>query len=249
MAFFFVKDLFTSCRSEPFPVLFIQIAMSALKLNITRGLRLLSHHDSCGAMRLLEKALQECPASDTQALYRICYYLGIALKRLGHPETAIKSWISCQRIRKNGHLRRMLVRMTNAYGMEKQRRDELDDWKAFASVQLSRYLLSKNKRVFSTRAEQDMILDLIRDHWKSILTSGALSDKSCTEKHSYFTRTRIVFPTVLIQQLSGLPVIPVNFHTHQRMKLTDRCYCGSGLPFSMCCGRTSGSEEVLSGLF
>jgi hypothetical protein len=229
--------------------IFICNAMSALRLSISRGIRLLSQHDPCGAMRMFEQALQECPASETEELYRICFYLGIALKRLGHTETAIKSWVSCQRLRKRGYTRRMLLRFTNEYGMEKQRRDELDDWKAFVSVQLSRYLLSKNKRVFSTRAEQDMVMDLIRDHWKSILRSRILAEKSCPEKHSYFTRTRIVFPTVLIQQLTGQPIIPVNFGTQRRMKLTDRCYCGSGLPFSMCCGRTSGSEEVLSGIF
>jgi hypothetical protein len=223
--------------------------MHELNLNISRGLRLLSRHDACGALRVFEEALAQCPASNAHDLYRVCLYLGVALKRLGHTETAIKSWFSCQKLKKRGHMRRMLVHLTNDYGMERQRREETDDWKAFASVQMSRYLLSKHKRVFSTRAEQDMILDLIRDHWKSILLSGVLAEKNCPEKHAYFTRARIVFPTVLLQQPSGQPVIPVNFHTQKRMRLTDRCYCGSGMPFRLCCGRTLGSEEVLRGLF
>ncbi len=227
----------------------IRTGMSDLRLIISRGRRLLSRHDAYGAMRLFELALENCPASNPEDLYWICFYLGIALKRLGHPETAIKSWVSCQKLKKRGYSKRMLLRMTNEYGMQKQCGEEQDDWKAFASIQISRYLLSKSKRIFSTPAEQDMILDLLYDHWKSILRSGILTDKTCSEKHEYFTRARIVFPTVLVRPLEGQPIISINFHTQKKMKLTDRCYCGSGLPFRLCCGRTSSSEEVLSGIF
>jgi hypothetical protein len=249
MAFSFVKDLFSGCRSAVRMLLFKHIMTPDLSLSIVHGLRRLSRHDPCGALHAFEEALRACPASNTRDMYQICFYLGIALKRLGHSETAIKSWVACQRLRKRGHMRRLLMRVANEYGMEKQGESEIDDWKAFASIQMSRYMLSKHKRMFSTKAEQDMILDLIRDHWKSIVLSGALAGKNCSEKHSFFNRTRIVFPTVLIQQPTGTPVIPVNFHTHRRMKMTDKCYCGSGLPFSMCCGRTSGRDEIPSGIF
>ncbi len=60
----------------------------------------------------------------------------------------------------------MLSRFTNCYGMERQDTSEADDWQAFSSIQTARYLLGKNKRTFSTRAEQDMIRDLIRDSWE-----------------------------------------------------------------------------------
>jgi tetratricopeptide (TPR) repeat protein len=216
---------------------------------LDRGLCLLARHNPQEAVRYFENALRECPASRGADLYRICFYMGVALQRLGHPETAIKSWVSCQRLKKRGHIRKLLSRLTNPYGMEKQKRSELDDWKAFASVQLTRYLLSKNKRTFSTRAEQDMVVDLIRDYWDSLAKSGVLAGKSCAEKHAIFTRTQIVFPTILIPQRVGEPVIPVNFHTQKRVNFTDRCYCGSGQPFHLCCGRTPGNEEVLSGIF
>jgi hypothetical protein len=216
---------------------------------LDRGLKLLSRHRPLEAAHFFEKALKECPTADGTGLYRVCFYLGIALRRLGHPETAIKSWVSCQRLKKRGHARRMLVRLTNPYGMEKQERAVLDDWKAFVSIQLTRYLLTKNKRIFSTLAEQDMVLDLIRDYWKSLVKSGALAEKSCEEKHAIFDNTRIVFPTVVLPGQGGQTTITVNFRTKKRVKPADRCYCGSGLPFALCCGRTPGSDEVLSGIF
>ncbi len=45
------------------------------------------------------------------------------------------------------------------------------------------------------------------------------------------------------------PVIAVNFQTKKKVKLSDRCLCGSGLPYIICCGRTPGKEELMSGIF
>jgi hypothetical protein len=64
---------------------------------------------------------------------------------------------------------------------------------------------------------------------------------------------KIVFPSVVrnephVPHVNG-PVIAVNFHTQRRVRPQDRCLCGSGLAFVLCCGRTPGKEEVLSGLF
>ncbi len=223
--------------------------MASWSIFFDRGLYLLSRHNPQEAARQLERALQECPASQGSELHRICFFLGVALNRLGHPDTAIKSWMSCLRLKKRGHTRKLLSSFTNSYGMEKQKREELDDWKAFTSVQLTRYLLSKNKRVFSTQAEQDMVLDLIKDYWKSLSRSGALKGKTCAEKQSIFLHARIVFPTVLAPMYGGERVIPVNFRTQRKVNLLDRCSCGSGLPFNRCCGRTLGCEEVINGLF
>jgi hypothetical protein len=230
--------------------------MSAWLVDLNRGLRSLSRHDPQQAARWLGDALRQCPTTRPAELHRICLYLGVALKRLGHTETAIRSWVSCQRLRKRGPMRRLLIRFMNQYGMEKQERQEIDDWKAFASIQLSRYLRSKNKRAFATVAEQDMVVDLIRDHWRQIRKDGRLEGLSCAQKHELFSRLRIVFPTVVIPGspdgpggTSGASIIAVNFQSRRRVGLMDRCFCGSGLPFSLCCGRTPGCAEVLSGLF
>jgi hypothetical protein len=224
--------------------------MSGWNMYFDRGLRILARHKPQDALCFFEKALKECPVSKTRELYRICFFLGVTLKRLGHSQTAIKSWLSCRRLMKRGHAGRMLARLTNHYGMERQDSENLDDWKAFASIQLSRYLLSKNRRAFSTRAEQDMVLDLIRDHWKTLVKSGALAGKACEDKHAVFRQVRIVFPALVISYGTAVdPVVSVNFKTQKRARQSERCFCGSGLPFSMCCGRIPGSEEVLRGVF
>ena len=135
-------------------------------MHYDKGLDALARHRPAEAVRSLQAALEDCPPSRSKDLYRICFYLGIALRASGIPQSAIKSWISCQRLNKRGHSRKMLSRFTNCYGMDPQDTSEADDWQAFSSIQTARYLLCKNKRTFSTLAEQDMIRDLIRDTWE-----------------------------------------------------------------------------------
>ena len=213
------------------------------------GLGSLAWHRPVDAVKCFQRALELCPPSRSQDLYRVCFYLGIALQRVGYSQSAIKSWISCQRLNKRGHTRKMLSRYTNCYGMEKQESSAADDWQAFYSIQTARYLLGKNKRVFSTLAEQDMICDLIKDAWKA-LGRGVLAGKTGCEKMEVFRGVRIVFPSVVIgEPHADGPIISVNFQTQQKVALGDRCPCGSGLPLFQCCARTPGKEELLSGVF
>ena len=138
--------------------------------------------------------MEKCPASRSRELYRICLFLGVALRRMGFSQSAIKSWISCQRLNKRGHTRKMLARLTNSYGMERKANALEDDWQAFSSIQTARYLMGKNKRTFSTMAEKDMISDLIHDHWVALLSSEDLRGRSSCDKLSYFRKVSIVFP-------------------------------------------------------
>ena len=189
-----------------------------------RGLGSLSRHRPAEAVKSLQTALEECPPSRSHDLYKICLYLGVALQRVGFPQSAIKSWISCQRLNKRGPTRKMLSRYTNCYGMERQDTSQADDWQAFSSIQTLRYLLGKNKRTFSTLAEQDMIRDLIQDSWVAMHRSPGFSNMSGCEKLEAFRAVRIVFPTVVLSEphLDG-PVIAVNFQTKQKVGLNDRC--------------------------
>jgi hypothetical protein len=219
-------------------------------LDLDRGLGSLARHQPAQAVRFLQKALSVCPPSSARDLYRISFFLGVALRRLGYSQSAIRSWLSCQRIHKRGHIRRILSRLTNGYGMEKMACEELDDWTAFASVHLSRYLLAKHRKSFATAAERDMVIDLIRDHWLALAASGALEGKASSRKLELFRSVPIVFPTVLVDQPNlESPVISVDFRSHKRVQLTDRCTCGSGLLFILCCGRIQGREELQSGSF
>ena len=219
-------------------------------MHFNKGLRSLSRHKPEDGVKSLQKALEHCPPSRPRDLSRICFYLGIGLRRLGFPQSAIKSWISSQRLNKRGHTRKMLSRLTNCYGMERQDTSADDDWQAFSAIQTARYLLGKNKRTFSTRAEQDMIGDLIKDSWDSTARSSALEGKSGCDKLDAFRAVQIVFPSVVrAEALVNDPVNAVNFQTKQKVRSRDRCLCGSGLAFVLCCGRTPAKEELLSGLF
>jgi len=215
-----------------------------------KGLRSLSRHNPAQAIHFLQMAMEKCPASHSKELYRICLFLGVALKRMGFCQSAIKSWISCQRLNKRGHTRKMLARLTNSYGMERRANAQEDDWQAFSSIQTARYLMGKNKRTFSTLAERDMIADLIQDHWTVLIHSGELSGKSSCDKLAFFRKVEIVFPVAgLGDPRPDSQVIGVNFQTRRKVALEDRCLCGSGLPFALCCGRTPANEELLTGIF
>jgi hypothetical protein len=223
--------------------------MSAWKIQMDRGLGMLSRHNPLEAVRCLERALNACPPDRGADLHRICFYLGIALRRVGQSQTAIRSWLSCTQLKKRGHSRRMLERMVNGYGMARQPSEGGDDWQAFRAVQVSRYLATRNKRAFSTPAERDMVGDLIHDYWKTVESSGALAGKEPCQKRDYFRALRIVFPTVVLpEQLPGM-VLTVDFRLHRRVDDQGSCPCGSGLPLALCCGRTVGCEEMLSGSF
>ena len=171
------------------------------------------------------------------------------MKKLGLKDSALKCWNAGRRIRKNGHSGKMFNRFANGYGMAKQNTEELDDWKAFYSVHLERYLLSKRSRRIGTDAERDMIRDLIADHWERLKESGTLTGKTCEEKMALFRREKIVFPFFMVPNSLGDAIVPVHFNEKRKMRCADRCQCGSGLPFYMCCGRTPGVDELLNGLF
>ncbi|HTP58249.1 MAG TPA: hypothetical protein VMM82_04985, partial [Spirochaetia bacterium] len=69
----------------------------AWALHFDRGLGALARHRPAEAVKSFQRALEDCPASRPQDLYRICLYLGVALQRVGYGQSAIKSWTACQR--------------------------------------------------------------------------------------------------------------------------------------------------------
>ena len=225
------------------------VNMDEWKLQLDRGIRMLARHNPREAVPCLRLALDACPPERTAELHRICFYLGIALRRAGHAQTAIRSWLSCTRLKKRGHTRRMLERLVNGYGMARQASEGGDDWQAFRAIQLSRYLATRNKRAFSTDAERDMVSDLIRDYWRSVERSGATAGMDSCRKRDCFRRTRIVFPTVVLPESGAGGLVAVNFRTQQRILDDQECFCGSRLPYAICCGRTASCEELTGGPF
>ncbi len=178
------------------------------------------------------------------------YLLGCTLNKLGMRNCALKSWSTARRLYKNGFASRCILRYANNYGMAKQETSIEDDWKAFYSVQLYRYIRTKRTRRVGTEAERDMIVDLISDGWRSLLARYRLAGLTSEEKMALFRSVRIIFPAFHFSEATDdePATIPVDFGRKRRIGVDDHCFCGSGLPYKLCCGRIPGEEELLSGI-
>lgn len=206
-----------------------------------RALLELARHNPAGALRLFQKALDDCPVTDEKELARLLYFLGVALMRLGDKGSAIDSWRAAHRLKHGTYALKMLRRYANSYGMARQTRGELDDWKAFLAIQVDRYLASKKNGRFSAEAERDMVRDLVFEYWRAIRASEVLEGRNPEAKEQLFRAVDIVFPYRLPDE-PGAEVIPVDFRRKRRVALADRCPCGSGLTFMSCCGRLSAAR-------
>jgi hypothetical protein len=218
---------------------------------LQRGKEHLARHSPDKALDDLKTALELCPVESTKNLSKVLFYLGIALTKLGCANSALKCWLTSQKLHKTSYATKMIKRFSNEYGMIKQQTELLDDWKAFYSIQLAKYLRTKKNNEFTNTAEKDMIDDLIRDYWNTLNDMDLLASKTHEEKVRLFKRVKIVFPFVLDRTAEAVSsdIISVDFREKQSLAPTDRCFCGSGLRFGMCCGRTPGEDELQCGIF
>jgi len=210
-------------------------------------------------MAYFERALMDAPTerslsyvrsqSQRKKLSLLFYYLGVCLRKVGMRNRAVASWVESVRLVKRGSARRKLLRVTNAYGMARQASLELDDQQAFYGVQLSRYIRSKQSHRLGTRAEIDMIAELIDEYWHRIRETVDLAGMSCEQKLRLFRDTLIVFPFLSVPETLKTDDVAVDFAHGRRLQARDRCVCGSGLPFRLCHGRTPGTDEALIGKF
>jgi len=222
--------------------------MKRWQSDFQRGRQALSKHDAGSALVLFSRSLQDCPVSDRTSLSRILFYLGLALQRLGLANSAVHSWIAAQRTKKGQLTEKLLRRFANSYGMAKQCSCEQDDWQAFYSIQLMRYLRGFNKRTLTSETERCLLGDLIKQYWLGLCSSDVLEGKSPEEKCEIFKAARIDFPLFYLPQ-DRESLLRVDFQAKRRLAGSDRCFCGSGLPFLSCCGRTPGEDELSIGLF
>lgn len=213
------------------------------------GLHYLNKHNPECALKHFRFALSACPVSNRNELNRILYFLGVTLKRLGLNGPAVKSWSAGRTLYRGGYASVMYQRHVNQYGMAKQASVELDDWNAFYSIQLERYVTSKRSRKLGSEGERDMIWDLIYDNWVVLLQSGILTNKSVCEKWRIFSQQEIIFPFFNVPISPSKEPIRVDFQEKSKVELDDPCPCHSGLSFLKCCGRTKSEEEIVYGVF
>jgi hypothetical protein len=248
-----VKNIVLSIAKKIFHEYFIGQAdenMETWKRHFKKGKDNLSKHNPKTALRELHLALAQCPAKENSSLAKVMFYIGITLKKLGAPNGAVKSWVVAQKLNKSGYSSKMIKRFVNDYGMTKQNNDYEDDWKAFHAIQLSKYLDLKEGGTIPTSAERDVITDLIWDKWNAVNTDHTLYGLTTDEKIEYFQSVEIFFPVHREQQsYTHSRCIHVNFAQQERISWKDRCFCGSGLPYGKCCGRTPGEDELCNGSY
>jgi hypothetical protein len=196
-----------------------------------------------------KNALEDCPVQSSKELSKILFFLGVTFKKLGFDNNALRCWITSCKAHKQTYSNKMVERFSNQYGMRKQDTNNMDDWRAFYSIQLSRYLNKKPSKRIDSVAERDMIRDLISDYWEAMLVSGCMECKTGEEKLDLFNSIKIIFPHYEVPNEDVVSVIPVNFASKTVLETSDRCFCGSGLQYGMCCGRTQGEDELIHGIF
>jgi len=222
-----------------------------------RALRDLAGHRPDRALEPLRAAVDACPAAKKGELARRMYWLAVALLRLDRTELAIKSLASAQKLRPRGPARKAYVHRVNGYGMRRRATAELDDFWAFYSIQACRYLATRPGRRFAAAAEKDVVTKTIAAAWMQLRRSGRLEGISVEKRLGLFNAVRLAFPTpVGLGGRSGAlrdfdptgpegcgVTVPVDFRRGHKVKAEDRCPCGSGLPYRLCCGRTKSPLE------
>ena len=222
--------------------------MNCWQGNINRGIHSLNRHAPGAALQYFCHALSDCPVSNSAELSRLLFYLGVTLKRMGFSNSAVRSWLASQRLKKRDTAKKMLKRFSNPYGMAKQGCEEQDDWQAFYSIQVLRYLKRVNRRSIADAVERRLLREIILGTWEELAASGCLAGKSSAQKCEIFRSLKIDFPFFFYPG-SREAIVPVDFFSGKKLKGEERCLCGSGLPFLACCGRTPGEDELSTGCF
>ena len=207
-------------------------------------MRNLSHHRPDLAVRNFRNSTEACPASRSAALSTRLYWLTVALFRLDQGDLAVKSLASAQKLRPRGLARAVYRRWINGYGMPRRASAELDDCYAFYSIHVGAYLGHKERPRFDSMAEKDAVMRIVLDAWLSLSKSGCLAGRSTCEKLQLFKEWRIPFPTFGLGLAAREQVLAVNFRSGGRLDGDERCSCGSGLPYRLCCGRTASLREI-----
>lgn len=210
---------------------------------LRKGLRELAHHRPDRALETLRQAVEAIPPACTEELSHALYWLSIALLRLDKRDLAVKSLSSAQKLRHRGFARRLYLRTINQYGMPRQPNPELDDFYAFMNIQLAAYLVKKPRKRFDSFNERDAVFGILLDTWKNLKADALLDNQDCGEKLSIFKRIRPRYPDFgFAPQRTTL--IKASSATNAGIAPNQRCVCGSGLPYGLCCGRVRSLGEL-----
>jgi hypothetical protein len=210
------------------------------------GLRDLVAHRADRAVPRLRAAVEATDPDRKGLLSLRLYWLSVALLRLDRVDLAIASLASAQKLRPRGHARDAWEARSNCYGMRRRESPELDDFHAFHSIQITRYLGTRPSRRFASAAESELVMRLVATAWLGLRKSGQLEGSSVERRLALFSGCSIDFPRPAARQPSacGEGIVAVDFKRGRILRASDRCSCGSGLSWCRCCGRTKSPREL-----
>ncbi len=200
------------------------------------GRRALAAHDPARALPEFRAAVDAVSADSGRTLARYLYWLAVALFKLGKLDLAIKALASAQKLEPRGRARAFYCRASNEYGMARASCSEHDDYKAFFSIQVRRYLATVPGGRFADEVEMETVLAVIADAWIRLAKTTNLDAEDCSGKLSLFRAVRIQFPGFGGEPRAGR-ILAGDFGLSAAAGPVGRCPCGSGLPYQRCCGR------------
>ncbi len=167
---------------------------AAYERHYRAGQRFLRLHQTERAIRAFTACVdcaEEAPASERA---RSLYWLGISLYRAGQRSLAVRCWQQARCLSARLPVRRIHERLVNEYGMPRCACTELDDWQAFRSIQLARFLEARPSGRFTSRAERDAVEGLLLTAYKPLALSRRLERMSTDAKRALFSAANPLAP-------------------------------------------------------
>ena len=189
--------------------------------------------------------LKECPFEEDEYLSQIFSYLGHILLDFGMDRQALSSLKKSLRASSCDSIKKEVLSLINSYGMIRNNNSFEDDFKAFISIQIKKYLEIKHQHRFGSKAEADMVMELLLDAWDEIKPLTTSMHSNLLNKLKVFKGYKIDFPIMSVNEST---VIVFNFTTKRVQKREDECICGSGLPYYACCGSVKEPKDYFLGL-
>jgi len=195
------------------------------------------------AIDAFHSLLKKSSADDE--LSKIFYYLGNIFMECGMRCEALSTWKSSLRVLSSPPVKKRVLSIINSYGMVRTDKSVNDDFKAFSSIQLKKYLNGKINSRFGSLAEADMVMELLFEGWSRFQEEYNLLGINPEKKLFLFRGFKIDFPIKIDE---GATIIEFNFRTKEVVKGEELCSCGSGLPYFGCCGAVEEPSVYLNGL-
>jgi len=151
-------------------------------------------HDAIRALPLLRIAVDQCSVKQRNELSRRLYWLSLALRRLDRQTLAIKALASARQLAPRGFVSRSFGHIANGYGQPRCACEEHDDYRAFFSIQVKRYLWTVPGQRFTDSTEMESVLAIIAKAWVQLQQEISLDGLDCTSKVACFDKYRVSFP-------------------------------------------------------